>query len=472
MSRTTQAAALLTILSVACASHAQTGAAIVTGLAPHPIEQIPVRVGLDSGLVQAKLARGANAELVFTTEVNLPLAPWIRLQFQKAVLSGDPALGNDAFLWITSLADGAVQVMTARDLKRWGNTSAYFNGDRVHVDLYAYPGAGKSQLQIDTVLMGSGGGVAPFSLCGPDNRVLSSDPRAARVLPIGCTAFMIDDQTHNFMTAGHCAGGLSVVQFNVPMSTSGGVIVNPPPQDQYPVGPASIQSQFTGTIGEDWAYFGTFANSNTGLTPFQAQGAFYQLANAAPTVTSQTIEVTGYGVDTTPATSNQVQQTDSGPYISSSGNVIRYMVDTTGGNSGSPVLDLTTGLIIGVHTNAGCTANGSSNQGTAIQNTLLQAALTSPIGVTAAPDCNNNGVPDNIDILQGAPDCNNNGVPDSCEVLGIPGDLNSDNIVNSFDLATLLTAWGSAGGAADINNDGVVNAADLAILLVNWGTLC
>ncbi len=472
MTRTTQAAALLALLSVSSVGYAQNTKSILEGLAPQPIEEIPVIIGVDSGLVQAKQSAGKNAEIVFSTEVNLPFAPWIRLQFQEAALSGNPAFGNDAFLWITSLADGAVQVMTADDLKKWGNTSAYFNGDRVRVDLYAYPNAGKNRLMIDTVLMGPPGNPTPFSICGTDDRVLSTDARMARVVPIGCTAFMIDDQTHNFLTAGHCAGGgLSVLQFNVPLSSSGGAIVNPPPQDQYPVDPTSVQAQ-SGGIGNDWAYFGVFANSNTGLTPFQAQGAFYFLANAAPPVLNQTIRITGYGVDSTPATSNQVQQTNSGPYTFRSGNVIKYAVDTTGGNSGSPVLDLTTGLCIGIHTNAGCTTGGGANQGTAIQHASLQAAMNNPLGVTAAPDCNNNGVPDDVDILQGATDCNNNGIIDSCEVIGIPGDLNGDNIVDGGDLATLLGLWGTANATADVNNDGIVDSADLAILLGNWGPLC
>ncbi len=448
-----------------------------------PLEQIPVRVMVDSGFLDApardwgrapRAGRPAEPERVFETEVAVEGAPWIRLMFDDVVLSGRPGLGDEAYLWITSLADGARQVMTARDLQRWGNTSAYFNGDRVRVELFAYPGAGPVRLEMSTVLAGPGVGVAPTSLCGPDDRVASTDPRSARVLPAQCTAFMIDDQTHNFLTAGHCASGLGVVQFNVPPSNpSTGAIVNPAPEHQYPVDPASVQSTFTG-IGNDWAYFGAFPNSNTGLTPFQAQGSFYFTANTAPPVQSQIIRITGYGTDNTPLSANQTLQTDTGPYTSRSGTIVRYAVDTTGGNSGSGVFDISQNQIIGIHTNAGCTGTGGANQGTAIQNTGLQNAIANPIGITGAPDCNNNGVPDFVEIEQGAADCNNNGIPDSCEgeAGAVVGDLNNTGDVDGTDLLILLSAWGAEGGIADLNNDGVVNGADLLILLNNWGSPC
>lgn len=443
-----------------------------TGVLQKPLDQIPIRVSVDSGDLEAMGAPGDGPQLLYATEVGLEDAPWLRLTFDEVTLSGDQGLGDDAFLWITSLEDGAVQIMTQRDLERWQYTSAYFNGDTVRVELYAYSGAGKNRLTMDTIMAGPPADVTPFSLCGEDDRVLSSDVRSARVLPAQCTVFMINDQTRNFLTAGHCATGLQVVQFNVPLSTPGGALQNPPPEDQYPVDAASLQWQFAG-IGDDWAYFGVFPNSNTGLTPFQVSGSTYSLANAAPPVLQQTIRITGYGTDTTPAMYNQVQQTSTGPYVDRFGTVIRYAVDTTGGNSGSAVLDLTTGLCIGVHTNAGCSTSGAgSNQGTAIQNSNLQAALNNPMGITAAADCNNNGVPDFVEIEQGAADCNGNGILDSCESFGIPGDLNNDNVVAGVDLSILLSTWGAEGGLGDINEDGIVDGADLAILLSNWGSPC
>ena len=51
-----------------------------------------------------------------------------------------------------------------------------------------------------------------------------------------------------------------------------------------------------------------------------------------------------------------------------------------------------------------------------------------------------------------------------------PGDLDGDGAVGPQDLATVLSAWGSAsGGGADLDGDGVVGPQDLAALLSNWG---
>ena len=47
-------------------------------------------------------------------------------------------------------------------------------------------------------------------------------------------------------------------------------------------------------------------------------------------------------------------------------------------------------------------------------------------------------------------------------------DMNGDGVVNSQDLAILLSAWGSSSGPADMNQDGIVNSADLAIMLSRW----
>lgn len=51
--------------------------------------------------------------------------------------------------------------------------------------------------------------------------------------------------------------------------------------------------------------------------------------------------------------------------------------------------------------------------------------------------------------------------------LPCPADLNADGTVNAADLATLLGAWGEAGG--DLDGDGTTGAPDLASMLNAWG---
>lgn len=52
---------------------------------------------------------------------------------------------------------------------------------------------------------------------------------------------------------------------------------------------------------------------------------------------------------------------------------------------------------------------------------------------------------------------------------GVRGDVTRDGVVNSADLAQLLTSWGAEQSVADLNFDGVVNGADMATLLALWG---
>jgi V8-like Glu-specific endopeptidase len=59
----------------------------------------------------------------------------------------------------------------------------------------------------------------------------------------------------------------------------------------------------------------------------------------------------------------QPKQIEAGTVASRSGNFIRYgNVDTLGGSSGSGVIN-SSGQIVGVHTNGGCTASGGTNSG-------------------------------------------------------------------------------------------------------------
>jgi V8-like Glu-specific endopeptidase len=341
---------------------------------------VPYR--LDSGSV-AHSGRSSGPEVVYRAVVEVRDAPWLRLNFSDLRLSGHPATETATILRIRSLKDGHVQYLNAESAAQWSNTSAYFNGNALLVEIVAYPGSEASRLKMDELVVGQAP-VEPRSICGPtDDRVLSNDPRSARLMSVGCTAWLHDDLNRTFMSAGHCTvNSSSVTQFNVPLSNSNGSVNHPGPQDQYPVQLASNQGVGSGA-GNDWRYFATFPNSNHGLTAFQRQGAFYIKASAAPSVSGQSIRVTGYGTVSSPIspTWNQVQKTHAGPYVSMSGTLIRYAMDTTGGNSGSAVQDETTGLVIGVHTHAGCTSTGGSNQGTAIHHSGWQTAINNPLGI-------------------------------------------------------------------------------------------
>jgi len=349
--------------------------------------------GVDSGFVEnsnpAAAARGLP-EVVWSTVVTVPNSAWLRLTYSGVLLSGAREPGtNGSFVRLTSLRDGQFQTQHLLHIEQWQETSAYFNGDAVLVELLAQPGTGQNRLMIGDVIAGPVLPGYPDTICGStDDRVLSTDPRAARNQPTGCTSWLINDCNHCFLTAGHCAAGVNVVQFNVPLSTSSGAIQHPGPQDQYAVDAASKQTNGGLGTGDDWCYFGVFPNSTTNLSPHQANGGqAYDLLNTPPAVSGQNIRVTGYGSTTSPVSPTWylVQKTHVGPYASFAGTTVRYTTDTTGGNSGSPVFLDGTNQAIGIHTHGGCTSTGGSNVGTGSNHAGLQAALANPLGVCDCP---------------------------------------------------------------------------------------
>ncbi|MCP5020644.1 MAG: hypothetical protein GY930_02610 [bacterium] len=336
--------------------------------------QSTIPLAKDSGWVQNT---GNQPAVIASYTVSIPGASWVRLFFDEVTLSGNLVQGTGSIIRVTSHADGAVQELSAVGVAQWSESSAYFNGDTVEVDIFAYPGTGLNRVSIDHVDMAWG---VFNSQCGAtDDRLPSNDLRAGRLMPIGCTSWLINDCSECYLTAGHCTGNISVVEFNVPQSSSGGGLNHPSPDDQYAVDASSTQSNGGQGVGNDWAYFGTFPNSNTGLNAGEAQGSTYILGTA-PAVSGNDIRITGFGSDSSPSTRNQTQQTHVGPFQVNNGSHLGYETDTQGGNSGSPVIWEQTGEAIGIHTHGGCSSSGY-NSGTSLSHPDLQTALANPQGV-------------------------------------------------------------------------------------------
>lgn len=343
---------------------------------------------LDSDWVENS-APGSGYRLIWSGIQRKPGAMWMRLHFDIGVLSGEYGDAEVTRLVLIGMDDGAVQILDGLDLNQWSMGSAYFNGDAVQVRLYAAPGMGPSRVRVASIEHGEPG-FLDRSICGSvDDRVLATDPASARLLPANCTAWLVNDLAYGMLTAGHCVPTPgTVVQFNVPLSTIGGSMRHPPPQDQYAVDPSSVQTQ-TGAIatGNDWSFFGVFENPNTWLSPLAAQGFSYRASPTLPPVDGRTVRVGGYGsvILPKPLTYNFTYTTHSGDYVGSTGNTVRYTADTTGGNSGSAVIDESSGLAIAIHTSGGCNSTGG-NKGTATKNSGLRAALANPRGMAAQRD--------------------------------------------------------------------------------------
>lgn len=353
---------------------------------PDPrLPEIPIQLAefaLESGDVTVQMP----GEVLARFQVVQPGAAWVRVQFGECVFAGSRAEGG-SFLRLTSELDGAVQILDADAFAQWAGTSAYLNGDTVTVEMVGGQVKGKARLSIRGATYEPHGNIAARSICGVlDDRVAANEPANARLLPAGCTAWIFGDTNHTFLTAGHCAVGLgTAIEFNVPLSNGDGTLVHPSPANQYVADIASIQASYL-AVGDDWCYFGVYPNSNTGLTPFQAQGAAYDADAMAPPVDGQAIRITGYGTVSPPVsrTFSQTQRAGFGNYLYADETTLRYDADTTGGNSGSPVYMVDTRLVVGIHTNAGCDIAGGTNSGTAIQSPGLQAALGSPRGICAS----------------------------------------------------------------------------------------
>lgn len=359
-----------TLIALACAA----ALSLASGLAQ--AGPAPLKYELKPYTAAAAVESAGGARVVESAG-----APWIRLIFT------DVKLAPGSKLRITSLEDGAVQHLDAKSIRHWRNTSAYFNGSAVRVELLPGRGARGDRYSIAQLMVGPQGGAQTESQCGgSDDRVASNLPERARLLDVGCTANLMANGC--FITAGHCMSSPSlvdVIEFNVPASSSTGGLRHPAPKDQYV--PTANRQFVDGGLGKDWGVFTVSPNSETGLTPLQAQGSALTLATTPPAV-GATAEIVGYGVDSGAA--NQTQQVHSGPItsVNTTSNRIEYKLDTEGGNSGSAVLS--GGVVSAIHTNGGCTtSNTGANSGTLYTNPQFQSAFAAVCagGGVPAPSC-------------------------------------------------------------------------------------
>jgi V8-like Glu-specific endopeptidase len=315
-------------------------------------------------------------------------------------------LGKKSYVTLTSSLDGAKQKLDQISMGYWQSTSAIFNGDNLKLTLSVAPGetgifAQVDQLMLDCNCPDQVAALAfsgpPLTLCGSDSRVASTDNRVGRIA--GCTAWLVSNGT--VLTAGHCGPVSGVFEVNVPASSASGVPVASAPEDQYPIDTSHATSVDNGK-GDDYTVFDLLPNSSTG-TRAHIRFGFFRMTRENP-ATSDTIRVSGFGVDSTPAgpTANccarddmgnctnpncnaqsRTLQTATGPYVgetvNSATNIFHsYKVDTEPANSGSPIIWNANGFAIGIHTHGGCASDGTGdNDGTSFENDNLEALLQS-----------------------------------------------------------------------------------------------
>ena len=446
---------------------------------PELIPAETVAVPFDSDLI-ASPAGGDGPAPVFSQVVSVAGVRWMRLHFAHVQLGGSERVRNGSFIRITSLEDGATQTLNSSALAVWRNSSGYFNGDSVFLQLFAYPQTGDNRIAVDKVLAGGrnllpgGSSRGGRAACETDDRVRSDDQRVARLLYsvegdlYSATAFIVNDRAHCLFSAGHACNDFDftgefvpIIEFNVPDSDSGGSIRFALAQDTYVIDEESIVYRYhQASIHIDWCYFGTENNTETALSPYEAQGESFRLAYLVPYPGGQTLRVTGHGRDYWPPEDHTVQQTDSGQYLYLDPiGVLTYDIFTIKGVSGGPVEDMCRGFAYGIHTRGGCPPG---NIGVAVDMPDLQDAVVAnwidsgyyePQGICGAPqDCNENGIDDYCDLDCDAPgctppcggseDCTGNYIPDECET-----DCNSNGVADSCDVL--------AGTSDDVDDNGV-----------------
>jgi len=213
------------------------------------------------------------------------------------------------------------------------------------------------------------------TICGPvDDRIPSTNPKIGRVLertaPAGCTVTLIGRSC--VVTAGHCLSTFQIAEFNT-LPSQNGRITRSDSKDIYEVDRATIVSRDAGP-GNDFAVFRLKKNSITGQYPGDVQG-FYKVASEKAKVGDE-VRITGYGADRSEGDRNYAQQTHSGTISAISGPLMKHVVDTMGGNSGSTVILEETEEVIGIHTHGGCGETSGANSSTFILgHTDVQAAI-------------------------------------------------------------------------------------------------
>jgi hypothetical protein len=296
---------------------------------------------IDSGILANS---DRNAVTVYRTTVKVDNAAWLRLYFDKVDV---PAGGE---IRITSALDGEVQQLNAAELVMWDNSSAYFNGGTVYLELIAAPGTLDNRVVLHKVaaqLVNFQDGPCAdddCGICGTDDRVLSSELWTGRLMPVGCTG-TIYNPSSCVVSAGHCVQSGLVIQFNVPASASNCYTYNPPVADQFPI--TNYQYQNAG-IGADWSVMTTGTNG-LGQHPFDRYGVYRPIA---PTLAlSGEASDWSYGVDNGQPTRSQVQQYSTGTIGSRYAFHYTFNVDITYGSSGSSLQHAN--QIIGIVTHCG-----------------------------------------------------------------------------------------------------------------------
>jgi len=391
---------------------------------------------LDSGRHSAS---SGQLERKYEQIIHLSDAAWLRLHFD------DYNLGDRSYLIIHSLKDDGWQKLTAESIMHWNGSTAFFNGDRLHIELFV-DGAEKNEIFFSVGEVSLGGsskesaseeiknndhpGIQSLQ-CNPPNtisgcpyeRISSNYPSVSRTIIgssqggqpyVSATAFMVANGGH--VTAGHAIRRVDngsyynviLVEYNVPESGPDGTPIFSHPDNQYPVDQSSLLGNNM-KIGDDWGVFRTFPNSNTGLTAAQGQDSFFRLDSNPGLLNGDPIITAGYGRDDDPNGTgppippgpacnitdpglgwchnnmSTTQQKSVGIHLSTFSDNHTARSEIAAGVSGGPMIAFDSGLVYGIvtHRLGGTCTKSCFNFGQNLSVTSVYNAINNLVGINA-----------------------------------------------------------------------------------------
>ncbi|MEM7228117.1 MAG: hypothetical protein AAF432_04800 [Planctomycetota bacterium] len=297
----------------------------------------------------SKTPTGSGLETLWAEAIHVPGSVSLRLVFSQVVLA------PHAFVRVTNLVDGEIQVLDARGMRDWNHTSAYFNGDTLLVELVGN-GPGMNHVNIAGILIQepptassfNGADQPPCGQCGEtDDRLPSEIEGVCRFLPTICTGIVYNEQSC-VLAAGACSivPEIAVAQFRVPPSQNDCSVVHPSVDDQFPV---LAQVRRNDGPGASWNVV-TLGRNGELESPVDRYGVVH-VPSDVPPLPGADVLVAGYGLDEECARSQTLQV--AGGTIGSIGDqMFDVTADIAGGSAGSLVLQ--DGAFIGMVTHCPC----------------------------------------------------------------------------------------------------------------------
>ena len=207
------------------------------------------------------------------------------------------------------------------------------------------------------------GGGTPGQIIGQDDRVVSEDPRVARLVGNSyCTAWLTSAGVA--LTAYHCKPKTNCMcydlMFRVPPSDNIGMPRDP--ELRFIFKASSVSDGGEDRPGKDWRVLRVYGNS-LGENVFNVMGRFFRPRSLSPVI-GENLQVTGYGRDFDPPNQSGIttycndkpcnaqsltEQTDIGPVTNIDNSWVAYAVDTEKAASGGPIFLPGTDIAIGVH---------------------------------------------------------------------------------------------------------------------------